>query len=735
MDLAGRPFSVEIGKVAELAGGAALCRYGETVVLVTATAADKPRAGIDYFPLSVDYEERYYAAGKLPGGWNKREGRPTEHAILTSRLIDRPIRPLFPKNYRNDVGVVATVMSVEQDCSPDVAAMIGASIALSISEIPFQGPTSATYVGMVDGKFVFNPTIEEREKSSLVLTVASTREKVMMIEAGANEISEDDMFEAIMLGHNLNVQVVEFIDKIVAAEGKAKHSYEDAGVPDEIASRIRELISADRMEAAVFHDQKQARDEAISKINEEVFESLLSNASDEAKDNLPALIGEAIYGYEKETVRRMILRDHKRPDGRRLDEIRHLEAEVDILPRTHGSGLFRRGQTQVLTVATLGTAGEAQKLDGLDILEETKRYMHHYNFPSFSVGETRPSRGPGRREIGHGALAERALLSVIPTEEEFPYAIRLVSEVVSSNGSTSQGAVCASTLALMAAGVPIKRPVAGISVGLVTGESIDDFVLLTDIQGIEDFFGDMDFKVAGTTEGITAIQLDIKLDGLTPEIIRLSLDDAKKSRLGMLAGVMKDAIAEPRAEISKYAPKIQMITINPDKLSEVIGSKGKVINRIIDESGVLKIDTMDDGRIFIAAAETEQITKAVNMILAIATDPEVGTMYTGKVTRLMTFGCFVEIAPEKEGLVHISQLAYERVKSVEDVVKEGDMITVKLVEIDDQGRINLSAKAALPVPDGYEVKDDEFLAKRPPQKPREGGDRRGGDRDRRPPRR
>lgn len=730
MELAGRKFTVEIGRMAELAGGAAFVRYGDTALLITATASDKPRAGIDFFPLSIDYEERLYSVGKIPGGFIKREGRPTEKAVLTSRLIDRPIRPLFPGNYRNDVAVVATVLSVDQDCSPEIAAMIGSSIALSISDIPFAGPTGAINVGLVDGKFIFNPTAAEREKTKLNLTVASTRNKVMMIEAGADEVSNSDMYEAIMLAHEQNVKIVEFIDGIVAKEAKPKRSYEEHMVPTEIKDKIRNLISAERMEGAVFTDQKQERDEQINLIVDEVMVNLMPSFASDEQEKLPAIIGEAIYGYEKETVRRMILKDHKRPDGRKLNEIRTLEADVDLLPRTHGSALFRRGQTQVLTIATLGSMSDVQRLDGLDILEENKRYMHHYNFPSFSVGETKPSRGPGRREIGHGALAERALLPVIPSEEEFPYAIRLVSEVVSSNGSTSQGSVCASTLALMAAGVPIKKPVAGISVGLVTGENDKDFVLLTDIQGLEDFFGDMDFKVAGTRDGITAIQMDIKIDGLTPEIIKQSIEETHRARNFILDGVMREAIAEPRAEISPYAPKITMVTINPEKLSEVIGSRGKVINRIIEESGVLKIDTEDDGRIFVAAAETSQIKRAVDMILAIATDPEVGKTYTGKVTRLMNFGAFVEIAPEKEGLVHVSQMAYERVKSVEDTVKVGDMVNVVLTEIDDQGRINLSMKAAMPKPDGYTESPDEFIAKRPPR--REGGgfrDRdRGGDR-------
>jgi len=695
MDLAGRQLSVEIGRVAELAGGAAIVRYGDTAVLVAATVSERPRAGIDFFPLSIDYEERLYSVGKIPGGFIKREGRPTEHAVLTSRLIDRPIRPLFPSNFRNDVSVVATVWCVDQDCSSEVAAMIGASIALSISDAPFAGPTAAVNVGYVNGEFVINPNAAQREASQLALTVASTREKVMMIEAGANEITEEVMFDGIMLAHEQNVKIVEFIDGIVAKEAKAKRVYEEHVIPAALASKIRELVPAERMEAAVFFDEKQLRDEQIRLIEDDITENIIPTFPEEERAEMAALVGEAVYKYEKETVRRMILRDHKRPDGRKLDEIRELQADVDILPRTHGSALFRRGQTQVMTVTTLGTMGEVQRLDGLDEAEETKRYMHHYNFPSFSVGETRPSRGPGRREIGHGALAERALLPVIPSEEEFPYCFRLVSEVVSSNGSTSQGSVCASTLSLMAAGVPIKKPVAGISVGLVTGDSDDDFVLLTDIQGLEDFFGDMDFKVAGTEDGITAIQMDIKINGLTPEIIKAALDDTKKSRMFILNGVMKDAIEKPRAEISKYAPKIAMVQIDPEKLGEVIGSRGKVINRIIEETGVTKIDTEDDGRIFIASMTTESIKKAVDMITIIAMPLEVGKVYTGVVTRIIEIGCFVEIAPEKEGLVHISKLALDRVAKVDDVVKVGDEVKVKLMEVDDRGRLNFSRKAVL----------------------------------------
>ena len=696
MDLAGRKLSVEIGRVAELANGAAIIRYGDTVVLVATAASEKPRQGIDFFPLSIDYEEKLYAVGKIPGGFIKREGRPTEKAILTSRLIDRPIRPLFPKDYRNDVSIVATVLSVDQDCSPEIAAMIGSSIALSISDIPFKGPTGAVNIGLVDGQMIVNPTAAQRELSALNLTVASTRHKVMMIEAGANEISDQQMFEAIMLAHEENVKIVRFIDEIVAKEGKPKHSYEEHVVSGEIKARLKQIISEQRMEEAVFTDMKQERDAQMSLITDEVMANMLPSFEGDDEIEFAAQIAEAIYSYEKETVRRMILKDHKRPDGRGLDEIRKLSAEVAMLPRTHGSALFSRGQTQVLTVLTLGSIGEVQRLDGLDELEVSKRYMHHYNFPSYSVGETRPSRGPGRREIGHGALAERALLPVIPSEEEFPYAIRLVSEVVSSNGSTSQASVCASTLSLMDAGVPIKRPVAGISVGLVTGETDDDFVLLTDIQGLEDFFGDMDFKVAGTHEGITAIQMDIKIDGLTPEIIEKALADTHRSRIFILDHVMKEAIAQPRQELSPYAPKIAFLTINPEKMADVIGSRGKVINRIIEESGVSKIDTEDEGKIFIAATSQEAIQKAVDMINAIAKDPEVGKLYTGKVTKIIAIGAFVEIAPEKEGLVHISKISKQRVGKVEDVLAVGDVVTVKLMEIDDQGRLNLSMKDALP---------------------------------------
>ncbi len=700
MELAGRPLRIEIGRVAELANGECIVKYGDTVVLVTAVASEKPRAGIDFFPLSIDYEEKMYSVGKIPGSFNRREGRPSEKAILTSRVIDRPIRPLFPKDYRNDVCINASVLCVDQDCAPEICAMIGSSIALSISDIPFYGPTGSVSVGMVDGEFVINPTAAQREVSCLNLTVASTKEKVMMIEAGADEVSDEDMFEAIMFGHRQNVEICKFIDGIVAEIGKEKHSYEEHVVDHDFYEAIKALITDPRMEEAVFTDMKQIRDERISAITEEVIEKLASfKAEDEDDEAFAVRADEAIYKYEKETVRRMILRDHKRPDGRALNEIRPLSAEVDILPRTHGSALFKRGQTQVLTVTTLGSAGDAQKLDGLDPTETSKRYMHHYNFPGYSVGEAKPSRSPGRREIGHGALAERALLPVIPSEADFPYTIRLVSEVVSSNGSTSQASVCGSTLSLMAAGVPIKSPVAGISCGLVTGETDDDFILLTDIQGLEDFFGDMDFKVAGTHKGITAIQMDMKIQGLTPEIIKGAIANTHEARDYILDEVMLKAIAEPRKELSQYAPKIEFVQINPDKMAEVIGSKGKVINRIIEESGVDKIDTEDEGKIYVSSPSAEAIRKAVDMIKCIAEDPEVGRVYTGKVTRIMNFGAFVEIAPEKEGLVHISKLAHERVEKVEDVVSEGDIIDVKVTEIDNQGRINLSRKACLPKPE------------------------------------
>ncbi|MCL2840708.1 MAG: polyribonucleotide nucleotidyltransferase [Defluviitaleaceae bacterium] len=719
--LGGRELSCELHRVAELAGGAALMKYGETVVLVTATTSEKPRAGIDWFPLSVDYEERFYAVGKIPGSWFRREGRPTEHAILASRLIDRPMRPLFPDDYRNDVGVVATVLSMDQDASPEIAAMIGASIAVSISEIPFAGPISGVNIGLIDGELIVNPNAAQREISKLALTVSSTRDKVMMIEAGADEVPDDKMFEAIMFAHEENKKVISFIDEIVKAHGKEKRSYEVHEVPSELYEKVTSFITEARMEEAVFTDMKQERDARITQIKDDVAEQLIPTFAEDVAELWTSKLGDAIYKFEKATVRRMIKTQGKRPDGRKLGDLRRLFAEVDILPRTHGSAIFSRGQTQVLTVTTLGSSGDTQRLDGLDEMEENKRYMHHYNFPSYSVGETRPSRGPGRREIGHGALAERALLPVIPSEDDFPYVIRLVSEVLSSNGSTSQAAVCGSTLSLMAAGVPIKRPVAGISVGMVTGDTTDDFVLLTDIQGIEDFFGDMDFKVAGTSEGITAIQMDIKVDGLTPEIIKASLEQTKEARMVILDDVMIPVIPEARPEISPHAPKIAILRINVDQIAEVIGARGKVIKRIIEDSGVEKIDTEDDGRIFVADKDITKVNRAVEIIKAIVSPPEVGAIYTGKVTRLMSFGAFVEIAPEKEGLVHISQWDIERVESMEAVTEVGAVVEVKVTEVDDQGRINLSRKGILdPTAD--------TTVKRPP--PRNGGGDKGRGNDR-----
>ncbi len=698
MDLAGRTLTAQIGRVAELANGAVLLSYGDTTLLVTATASEKPRQGIDFFPLSIDYEERLYSVGKIPGGFIKREGKPTEKAILTSRLIDRPIRPLFPKDYRNDVAVIATVLSVDQDCSPEIVAMIGASLALAISDIPLEEATGSVSVGYVDGELIINPNASQRETSKLNLTVASTKDKVMMIEAGADEIPDDLMFEAIFKAHEENKKIVDFINSIVEQVGKPKHSYEEHTVPENIFNAVKDFITDDRMEEAVFTDMKQERDEKINALTEEVLEKFQDTFENIEAEDYETLINEAIYKFEKQTVRRMILKEHKRPDGRTLEQIRPLSAEVDILPRTHGSALFKRGQTQILTVTTLGEMANVQRLDGLDESEDAKRYMHHYNFPGYSVGEAKTSRGPGRREIGHGALAERALLPVIPSEDEFPYAIRLVSEVLSSNGSTSQGSVCASTLSLMAAGVPIKKPVAGISVGLVTGETDEDFVLLTDIQGLEDFFGDMDFKVAGTHDGITAIQMDIKIHGLTPEIIKKALEQTHRARNYILDEVMLKTISEPRKEVSQYAPKIVKINISPDKNSEVIGQRGKTIKRIIDETGV-KIEIEDDGSIFVADTNMDNVQRAIDIIMAIVADPEPGKIYMGKVTRIMNFGAFVEIAPEKEGLVHISKLAHEHVNKVEDVVKVGDSIMVKVLDIDSQGRINLSRKDTLPKPE------------------------------------
>ncbi|HIX72729.1 MAG: polyribonucleotide nucleotidyltransferase [Clostridiales bacterium] len=689
MELAGRTLSVEIGRVAAQANGAAFMHYGDTVVLSTATASDKPREGIDFFPLSVEFEEKMYSVGKIPGGFNKREGKASEHAVLTSRVIDRPMRPLFPKDYRNDVTLNNLVMSVDPDCSPEVTAMLGASIATSISDIPFDGPIAATQIGLIDGEFIVNPTEEQQTVSDLALTVASTAQKVIMIEAGANEVPEDTMIEAIFKAHEINQEIITFIQKIVDECGKEKHEYEHVDTPEELWNDMVEFITPEAMEEAVFTDVKQVREENIRQIEEKLAERY----EQEHEDWLP-LIGDAVYKFQKKTVRKMILKDHKRPDGRAIDEIRPLSAEIDILPRVHGSGMFKRGQTQIMTVTTLAPLSEVQKVDGINLHITSKRYMHHYNFPSYSVGETKPSRGPGRREIGHGALAERALVPVLPSEEEFPYAIRTVSETLESNGSTSQASVCASTLSLMAAGVPIKKPVAGISTGLVTGDTDDDYLILTDIQGLEDFFGDMDFKVAGTHDGITAIQMDIKIHGLTPDIIKGAIKKAKIAREYILTDVMEPVIAEPRPEVGKYAPKIQQMHVEPDKISEIIGKQGKTINSIIDQTGV-KIDINDDGRVDICGVEQEMIEKAMELIRLIVDPVEVGAIYEGEVVRIMNFGAFVQLAPNKDGLIHISKLSRDRVNKVEDVVNIGDKVRVKVLEIDKMGRINLALREKL----------------------------------------
>ena len=688
MELAGRTLRVDVDRVAKQANGGVLMHYGDTTVLCTATASEKPRDGIDFFPLSVEYNERLYAVGKIPGGFNKREGKASENAILTDRVIDRPMRPLFPKDYRNDVTLENLVMSVDQDCSPELTAMLGASIATSISDIPFDGPISTTQVGLVDGEFVFNPTATQREASDLALTVASTKEKVIMIEAGANEVPEDKMIEAIFAAHELNQKVIAFFDTIVAECGKPKHAYESCAVPEELFDAIKEIVPPEAMEEAVFTDDKQTREENIRQITAKLEEAFAE------KEEWLEVLGEAVYQYQKKTVRKMILKDHKRPDGRAIDQIRPLSAEVDLIPRVHGSAMFTRGQTQICTVTTLAPLSEAQRLDGLDESETSKRYMHHYNFPSYSVGETKPSRGPGRREIGHGALAERALVPVLPTEEEFPYAIRTVSETFESNGSTSQASICASSMSLMAAGVPIKKPVAGISTGLVTGETDDDYIVLTDIQGLEDFFGDMDFKVAGTHDGITAIQMDIKIHGLTPDIIRGAIAKAKIAREYILTEVMEPVISEPRPEVGKYAPKIKQMHVEPDKISEIIGKQGKTINGIIDATGV-KIDINDDGRVDICGVDQEMIEKAMELIRLIVEPVEVGAIYEGEVVRIMNFGAFVQLAPNKDGLIHISKLSRDRVNKVEDVVNIGDKVRVKVLEIDKMGRINLALREKL----------------------------------------
>lgn len=687
MELAGRTLRVDVGRVAKQANGAVFVHYGDTVILSTATASEKPREGIDFFPLSVEFEEKMYSVGKIPGGFNKREGKASEHAVLTSRVIDRPMRPLFPKDYRNDVTLNNLVMSVDPDANPEVVAMLGSAIAVSISDIPFDGPIAATQVGLVDGKLVFNPMAEEKEHSDLALTVASTREKVIMIEAGANEVPEDKMIEAIFAAHELNQEIIKFFDGIVAECGKEKHSYTSCAVPEELFAAIKEIVPQEAMEEAVFTDEKQVREENIRQIKEKLAEAFAEN------EEWLELIDEAVYQYQKKTVRKMILKDHKRPDGRALNQIRPLAAEIDLLPRVHGSAMFTRGQTQICTVTTLAPMSEAQRIDGIDVNVTSKRYMHHYNFPSYSVGETKPSRGPGRREIGHGALAEKALVPVLPSVEEFPYAIRTVSETFESNGSTSQASICASTMSLMAAGVPIKKQVAGISAGLVTGDTDDDYVVLTDIQGLEDFFGDMDFKVAGTHDGITAIQMDIKIHGLTRPIIEEAIRRTKEAREYIINEVLTPAIAEPRKEVGKYAPKIKQIMIDPQKIGDVVGSKGKIINQIIDETGV-KIDITDDGAVAVCGVEKEGIDKAIEMIQMIASEFEEGKIYVGKVVSIKEFGAFLEFAPGKEGMVHISKLDKKRVNRVEDVLTLGDVIKVKCLGKDKMGRISFSKKDA-----------------------------------------
>ncbi len=685
MDLAGRKLSVDIGRVGKQANGCAFMHYGDTTLLCTATASDKPREGIDFFPLSVEYEEKMYAVGKIPGGFNKREGKASEHATLTSRVIDRPMRPLFPKDYRNDVTLNNMVMSVDPECNPEVVAMLGSAIATCISDIPFDGPCAATQIGMIDGELIVNPTLAQNAVSDLKLTVASTRDKVIMIEAGANEVPEDKMIEAIYKAHEVNGEIIRFIDKIVEECGKPKHAYESCAVPEELFAAIREIVPPAEMEEAVFTDEKQVREENIRQITEKLEEAFAE------KEDWLAVLSEAVYQYQKKTVRKMILKDHKRPDGRAIRQIRPLAAEVDIIPRVHGSAMFTRGQTQICDVVTLAPLSESQRLDGLDENETSKRYMHHYNFPSYSVGETKPSRGPGRREIGHGALAERALIPVLPTEAEFPYAIRAVSETFESNGSTSQASVCASCMALMAAGVPIKKPVAGISCGLVTGDTDDDYLVLTDIQGLEDFFGDMDFKVAGTHEGITAIQMDIKIHGLTRPIVEEAIARCKDAREYILTEVMEKTIAQPRPTVNEYAPKIIQIQIDPEKIGDVVGQRGKTINAIIDETGV-KIDIEDDGSVSICGTDQKMMDKAVDYIRIITTDFEAGQIFTGKVVSIKEFGAFLEFAPGKEGLVHISKIAKERINRVEDVLTLGDKVKVVCLGKDKLGRISFSMK-------------------------------------------
>ena len=685
MELAGRTLTVDINRVAKQANGAALMHYGDTTVLSTATASKEPREGIDFFPLSVEYEEKMYAVGKIPGGFNKREGKASEHAILTSRVIDRPMRPLFPKDYRNDVTLVNMVMSVDPECNPEIPAMLGSSIATCISDIPFDGPCATTQVGLINGEYIIIPTMAQKDVSDLQLTVASTREKVIMIEAGAKEVPEDKMIEAIYKAHEVNQEIIKFIDKIVEECGKPKHSYESCAVPEELFAAIKEVVPPAEMEVAVFSDDKQTREENIRQVTEKLKEAFAD------KEEWLAVLGEAVYQYQKKTVRKMILKDHKRPDGRAITQIRPLAAETDIIPRVHGSAMFTRGQTQICTITTLAPLAEAQKLDGLDEFETSKRYMHHYNFPSYSVGETKPSRGPGRREIGHGALAERALVPVLPSEEEFPYAIRTVSETFESNGSTSQASICASTMSLMAAGVPIKKPVAGISCGLVTGDTDDDYIVLTDIQGLEDFFGDMDFKVAGTHDGITAIQMDIKIHGLTRPIVEEAIRRTKEAREYILTEVMEKCIAAPRTTVGEYAPKIIQIQIDPQKIGDVVGQRGKTINTIIERTGV-KIDITDEGAVSICGVDQKSMDEAANMVKIIATDFEAGQIFTGKVVSIKEFGAFVEFAPGKEGMVHISKICKERINRVEDVLTLGDKVKVICLGKDKMGRISFSMK-------------------------------------------
>ena len=685
MELAGRTLTVDINRVAKQANGAALMHYGDTTVLSTATASKEPREGIDFFPLSVEYEEKMYAVGKIPGGFNKREGKASEHAILTSRVIDRPMRPLFPKDYRNDVTLVNMVMSVDPECNPEIPAMLGSSIATCISDIPFDGPCATTQVGLINGEYIINPTMAQKDVSDLQLTVASTREKVIMIEAGAKEVPEDKMIEAIYKAHEVNQEIIKFIDKIVEECGKPKHSYESCAVPEELFAAIKEVVPPAEMEVAVFSDDKQTREENIRQVTEKLKEAFAD------KEEWLAVLGEAVYQYQKKTVRKMILKDHKRPDGRAITQIRPLAAETDIIPRVHGSAMFTRGQTQICTITTLAPLAEAQKLDGLDEFETSKRYMHHYNFPSYSVGETKPSRGPGRREIGHGALAERALVPVLPSEEEFPYAIRTVSETFESNGSTSQASICASTMSLMAAGVPIKKPVAGISCGLVTGDTDDDYIVLTDIQGLEDFFGDMDFKVAGTHDGITAIQMDIKIHGLTRPIVEEAIRRTKEAREYILTEVMEKCIAAPRTSVGEYAPKIIQIQIDPQKIGDVVGQTGKTINTIIERTGV-KIDITDEGAVSICGVDDKNMQEAKRMVEIIASDFEQGQILTGQVVSIKEFGAFVEFAPGKEGMVHISKICKERINRVEDVLTLGDKVTVVCLGKDKMGRMSFSIK-------------------------------------------